>query len=293
MSRRDLSEALTAVLAPAGFHRRGTRWYRTLGATTDVVALVTSKSAETVSVELGVFDPVSYRRLWPTPKTITEADCIVRVDLGRLAGSSHLWDTDSAGDISEIVALVQRYGLEWLDNLQTREDRVAYLRQPLGGRLLPMEIIHLAHAEADLGDLDDARHRLQALRDRTEGPFLDFLDGIIARLETRPYRRSDTDSLVFLQEWLLDHSDGEWEHDEGVTIESLDNPGWLLRVALTGTDLEGAVLDKRELNGESASWVHAWADGTTFDAAAGPLGLGAAIEEFRRFVLRHPNATDG
>ncbi|TMB85990.1 MAG: hypothetical protein E6J45_14585 [Chloroflexi bacterium] len=33
------------------------------------------------------------------------------------------------------------------------------------------------------------------------------------------------DPLALLQHWYLSRCDGEWEHQRGITIESLDNPG--------------------------------------------------------------------
>jgi hypothetical protein len=41
-----------------------------------------------------------------------------------------------------------------------------------------------------------------------------------------------------LQEWYLAHCNGRWEHDHGITIESLDNPGWRVRIDLRGSELE-------------------------------------------------------
>ena len=44
--------------------------------------------------------------------------------------------------------------------------------------------------------------------------------------------------LDFLQSWYRAQSNGEWEHVHGVTIETLDNPGWLVTIDLVGTPLE-------------------------------------------------------
>src|ERR1700682_6352449 len=44
--------------------------------------------------------------------------------------------------------------------------------------------------------------------------------------------------LSELQDWYTAHRDGDWEHQYGVTIESLDNPGWWVRIDLQQTELE-------------------------------------------------------
>ncbi len=33
------------------------------------------------------------------------------------------------------------------------------------------------------------------------------------------------DLLTWVQRWYLDQCDGEWEHEWGVKIDTLDNPG--------------------------------------------------------------------
>jgi Immunity protein 53 len=42
-----------------------------------------------------------------------------------------------------------------------------------------------------------------------------------------------------LGRWFAAHCDGEWEHAYGVSITSTDNPGWWMKVDLTGTALAG------------------------------------------------------
>jgi len=35
-----------------------------------------------------------------------------------------------------------------------------------------------------------------------------------------------TNELKWLQQWYSEHCDGAWEHGFGITIETIDNPGW-------------------------------------------------------------------
>ncbi|MCP5347672.1 MAG: immunity 53 family protein [Gammaproteobacteria bacterium] len=44
--------------------------------------------------------------------------------------------------------------------------------------------------------------------------------------------------LQELQEWYLSQCNEDWEHTYGVSIGTLDNPGWSLEVELTDTGLE-------------------------------------------------------
>ena len=44
--------------------------------------------------------------------------------------------------------------------------------------------------------------------------------------------------LLKLQKWYASQCDGHWEHSSGITIESMDNPGWWVKINLKGTSLE-------------------------------------------------------
>ncbi len=47
------------------------------------------------------------------------------------------------------------------------------------------------------------------------------------------------DTLTRLQNWFDSQCDGEWEHHHGVSIETLDNPGWRVKIDVNGTRLAG------------------------------------------------------
>lgn len=38
--------------------------------------------------------------------------------------------------------------------------------------------------------------------------------------------------------WFKSQCNGDWEHGNGITIESLDNPGWVAVIDLDGTNHE-------------------------------------------------------
>jgi Immunity protein 53 len=48
-----------------------------------------------------------------------------------------------------------------------------------------------------------------------------------------------SDLLPRLMRWYADHCDGEWEHDGGISITTVDNPGWWVKVRLARTGLAG------------------------------------------------------
>lgn len=91
-------------------------------------------------------------------------------------------------------------------------------------------------------------------------------------------------TLSWLQAWYASQCNGDWEHSYGVTIETLDNPGWRLTVDLADTALTGRGFVRKELHRSEHDWLTAWVDEDRFEAACGPLNLGEAIHEFRVFA---------
>ena len=98
------------------------------------------------------------------------------------------------------------------------------------------------------------------------------------------------DNLSWLASWYLAECNDDWEHSYGVKIDTLDNPGWTLKIDLKETNLGGVIFEKVSA-GEPAgdleewrrlgSWWVAEVNGTVFEAACGPLDLGRVIGVFR------------
>ena len=88
-----------------------------------------------------------------------------------------------------------------------------------------------------------------------------------------------TDPLVGLQSWYHKQCNDDWEHQYGVRIDTLDNPGWSLAIDLHGTALAGRSFRARELEGD-LSWYVCKVEGEQFKAYCGPAHLGAVIQIF-------------
>lgn len=99
------------------------------------------------------------------------------------------------------------------------------------------------------------------------------------------------DALTWLQGWYATQCDGEWEHSFGVTVDTLDNPGWSLRIDLRDTALDGREFPAREVHRSDHDWFAVRVTGNQFEAACGPLNLSEAIHEFRAWATsRRPAA---
>ena len=105
----------------------------------------------------------------------------------------------------------------------------------------------------------------------------------------------DEPSLVWLMAWYESHCNGEWEHHNGISLESLDNPGWLLAVDLKGTALETTPFQPVAEGNPHQSWWPGeawpcWWDvkrvEDRFMGACGAKDLGRVLAIFRHWAER-------
>ena len=90
--------------------------------------------------------------------------------------------------------------------------------------------------------------------------------------------------LAFLTRWFAEHCDGDWEHDLGISLETLDNPGWALDVRIGDTSLQEIVMDWHRNDESDARWMHWRSTGETFEARCGASDLERALDAFRTFA---------
>jgi hypothetical protein len=94
--------------------------------------------------------------------------------------------------------------------------------------------------------------------------------------------------LTELQTWYIAQCDGAWEHTYGIKIETLDNPGWMLRVDLAETELAGRAFDRVEVERSEQESIHAWVEREVFDSVGGPANLFELIAIFGAFANSAP-----
>jgi hypothetical protein len=83
-----------------------------------------------------------------------------------------------------------------------------------------------------------------------------------------------TSVLRRLETWYLSNCDGDWEHQFGVEIETLDNPGWRVKIDVTNTELESAPFSTREEGfSDQVGWLRCWKTDAEFHAVCGPERL--------------------
>jgi hypothetical protein len=89
-----------------------------------------------------------------------------------------------------------------------------------------------------------------------------------------------------LQDWYGAQCNGDWEHLHGVTIESLDAPGWQVTIDLAETNLAGvafpsrAAVDPGEGRPRGDDWVRCEVQKDQFIGRGGPAKLGEILTIF-------------
>ncbi len=96
--------------------------------------------------------------------------------------------------------------------------------------------------------------------------------------------------LTSLEEWYRSLCDGDWEHGLGITIASLDNPGWSVTINLADTELEEVPFSEVSHNEvgqnyeDEQNWWICQKVGTDFRGSGGPKQLGMILHIFAEWV---------
>src|ERR1700757_3448004 len=94
------------------------------------------------------------------------------------------------------------------------------------------------------------------------------------------------DLLPRLSRWFASHCDGEREHHYGIFIQTTDNPGWWVRIALDGTALSGrsfaTVSENIDTKGfpDGERWLHCCIENGQWHGAGDETRLAEIIATF-------------
>jgi hypothetical protein len=88
--------------------------------------------------------------------------------------------------------------------------------------------------------------------------------------------------LTWLQDWYSSMCNGDWEHQNGIEISTIDNPGWHLRISLKGLrPLKSGLTRTRE---RESDWLQCAVKEDFFEASGGPTNLNDMLGVFREWI---------
>ncbi|MBI6871796.1 immunity 53 family protein [Clostridium aciditolerans] len=91
--------------------------------------------------------------------------------------------------------------------------------------------------------------------------------------------------IKWIQDWYIENCDEDWEHCYGVTISTLDNPGWLVDIDLVDTDLEFKKFDELNIYINESNWIQCVVDNGVFKGRGDARKLEEILTVFKQWVL--------
>lgn len=90
--------------------------------------------------------------------------------------------------------------------------------------------------------------------------------------------------VEFLQSWYQAQANGEWEHARGITIETLETPGWMVTIDLAGTALESRAMSAVREERSPGDWLLCEVDHDQFRGQGDSQKLIAILDVFQRWA---------
>lgn len=88
-------------------------------------------------------------------------------------------------------------------------------------------------------------------------------------------------ALEWLEWWYEEACDGNWEHLYGISIDTLDNPGWKVRIDLRETEFEDMCMDKIVQDNGERDWYTCRIENRIFEGCGDCRKLKTIITIFR------------
>jgi len=92
------------------------------------------------------------------------------------------------------------------------------------------------------------------------------------------------DTLTWLASWFVSQANGSWEHQYGIKIESLDNPGWCVTIELGDTSLLSKPFEMIQRDLGESDWMTCRIVEGKFEGFGDSQRLTEIIEVFRDWV---------
>lgn len=91
-------------------------------------------------------------------------------------------------------------------------------------------------------------------------------------------------NFEWLQNWYKSQCDGDWEHEYGIDIQTVDNPGWYITINLTGTECEEHSFSRVNFEKDEINWYFCLKRNNNFEASCGSCNLNEVLQIFRNWV---------
>jgi Immunity protein 53 len=90
--------------------------------------------------------------------------------------------------------------------------------------------------------------------------------------------------LSELETWFQQMCNGDWEHTNGIKLETVDNPGWMLTIEIRDTPLYGRPFQIVAERVSESDWLHCAVTDGVFRGSGGIGRLERIIAIFLRWA---------
>ena len=90
--------------------------------------------------------------------------------------------------------------------------------------------------------------------------------------------------LEWLEKWYKSQCNNEWEHNFGIKIETIDNPGWTLSIDLEDTEHNLNMVNWSQFGDFDKRWVGFKIEKNVYYASSDPENLNTLIYIFKEFI---------
>lgn len=104
------------------------------------------------------------------------------------------------------------------------------------------------------------------------------------KFQDKKQKNYNMEAIKWLENWYQLHCDGDWEHSYGVKIETIDNPGWSVKIDIVDTPLENLHIEYSLTETSETDWYGYSVKDGTFNAAGDQTKLLFLITLFQRIV---------
>lgn len=91
-------------------------------------------------------------------------------------------------------------------------------------------------------------------------------------------------NIEWLQQWYQKNCDGEWEHFYGIEIETLDNPGWHVKIDLQETGWAGLQAEELYQDAGEKDWLQCSVVAGVFNGYGDYTKLETILGTFRKWI---------
>lgn len=90
--------------------------------------------------------------------------------------------------------------------------------------------------------------------------------------------------LEWLENWFISQCNNDWEHNYGIKIETIDNPGWQIVIDLEYTDFNINPIEWKLIGDFEKQWIGYKVVNNQFDGACDPRNLNLLINIFKNII---------